>query len=396
MTSDREEKTPPREQTGGGTTQVGQVIAGLERLTRRLPSTTRPRRPRPYRGGRGAPPREHIAALVAALGDTSHPLHAAAVDELVEIGAPAVPALCDALGPGQPWLTAYRAAEAAGRIGDGRVAGPLLHALQHPNSNVRWSAVRALTTVGDVRAIFELRRIAQNDQGRTSWGEPVAGAAQSALEQLGRRSVWGQSIELIKTAVTSVLMILALILAFSVVSTLRDELDRFGRYIPGQTQLPQFVLPTVAPTVALPTADSPLLQPTAIVTPATESSPSLAPTSGPGAIGAPGALTGTVRQDANVRPFPSTDNQPIGRVNQGDEIVFIARSSSGLWYLITLGERRGGDSQISNPDGSGSGWINSALVSQPTGDLPVQEPTSPFAPTSAPTVAPPPAPSPNP
>ena len=56
-----------------------------------------------------------------------------------------VPALNEALNPHRPWLSAYRAAEALGQIGDGRAAGPLLDALRHPNSNVRWSAVRAST-----------------------------------------------------------------------------------------------------------------------------------------------------------------------------------------------------------------------------------------------------------
>ncbi|MEI7771546.1 MAG: HEAT repeat domain-containing protein, partial [Chloroflexales bacterium] len=291
MTIDRKE-TPPQEGASSGTTQVGQVIGGLERLTRRLPSG-RPRRPRPYRSIRSAPPREQIAGLVAALGDTSHPLHSAAVDELVEIGVPAVPLICDVIGPQQPWLTAYRAADAAGRIGDGRAAGPLISALSHPNSNVRWSAVRALTTVGDVRALFELRRVAQNDQGRTSWGEPVAGAAQSALDQLNQRSVWGQSVELIKTAVSSVLMILALTLAFSVVSTARGEFERFGLYIPGQTQLPQLVLPTVAPTATRPP------QPTSVGIAAPDATVASAPTS---VFGATSAITGTVQQASNVRP----------------------------------------------------------------------------------------------
>lgn len=344
---------------GTGTTQVGQMIAGLERLTRRLPTTRprRPRRPRPYRSNRPPPPREHLAALIAALGDAGHPLHAGAVDELVEIGPPAVPLLCEALDPNQPWLSAYRAADAVGRIGDGRAAGPLLQALRHPNSNVRWSAVRALTQVGDMRAVIELRRVAQGDQGRTSWGEPVAGAAQSALDQLSQRSVWGQSLELIKTAITSVLMILALTLAFSVVSTLRGELDSFGLVIPGQTRIPQFTLPTAAPT---PPRAAPLLAPTAPL----QATPVITATS---------TITGTVIQIGNVRPLPGTNNEPIGRVNQGDEVIFLAQSPNGQWFLVRLGAQRADSTAINNPDGSETGWISQAVVTQPTEDLPVQE-----------------------
>lgn len=370
MTTDRQDtldadEAPPAS-GNGGTTQVGQVIAGLERLTRRLP-TTRPRRPRPYRPNRPAPPREHVAALIEALGDSSHPLHAAAVDDLVEIGPPAVPALCDALGPTMPWLSAYRAAEAAGRIGDGRAAGALIGALRHPNSNVRWSAVRALTQVGDVRAALELRRVAASDQGRTSWGEPVAGAAQSALDQLGQRSVWGQSIELVKTAVTSVLMILALTLAFGVVTTLRAELDGFGRIIPGQTRIPQFTLPTVAPSAAAATSEAaaaPGLQPT--VETATPDDAAAAPGFGPTSV-----LTATVLQVGNVRPFPGTNNQPLGQLQAGQEVEILGQLEGGQWLLVRLPE---GQPPIANPDGSGAGWINRALVSPPEGEIPPATP----------------------
>lgn len=371
MTTERNE-TPPEKRPSSGTTQVGQVISGgIERLTRRLPST-RPRRPRPYRGGRPAPPRDQIVNLVAALGDTAHPLHAVAVDELVEIGTPAVPLLCEQIGPSRPWLAAYRAAEAAGRIGDGRAAGPLISALNHPNSNVRWSAVRALTTVGDMRALFELRRVAQSDQGRTSWGESVAGAAQSALDQLNQRSVWGQSVELIKTAITAVLMILALTLSFSVVSTVRGEFDRFGRYIPGQTQLPELVLPTVAPTATrptLPTSTGLAAAPTSAFDTTAEPEPT-------SVFGATSTITGTVLQDANVRPQPDTNNQPIGQVNQGDEVIFLARTANSQWYLVRLGSRFDTASRIDNPDGSGTGWVNQALITEPGGDLPVREPVA--------------------
>jgi len=375
MTTDRQEsrETDETPRPSGGTTQVGQVIAGLERLTRRLPAT-RPRRPRPYRPHRPAPPRDQIDSLVAALGDAAHPLHASAVDELVEIGPPALPAICAALGPSVPWLTAYRAAEAAGRIGDGRAAGALIQALRHPNSNVRWSAVRALTQVGDVRAALELRRVASSDQGRTSWGEPVAGAAQSALEQLGQRSVWGQSLELIKTAVTSVLMILALTLAFSVVTTLREELDSFGRIIPGQTRIPQFTLPTVAPTAAAPTAapgsgapDATAVAPTAEVAPP----PELATTS---------ALTATVLQVGNVRPFPGTNNQPLGQLQAGQGVEILGQNENGQWFLVRLPADAG--ASIDNPDGSGTGWINRSLVTT------VEEPPPQVTPAPTPTRSP--------
>lgn len=386
MTTERQEPVDTNSTPANGATQVGQIFDGLERMTRRLPGVA-PRRPRQSRPGRPGPGREQIAALIEALGDSAHPLHATAVDELAAIGPAAVPALCAALNPERPWLTIYRAADAAGRIGDGRAAGPLIQALNHPNSNVRWSAVRALSQIGDVRALLELRRVAQNDQGKTSWGEPVAGAAQSALAELSRRSVWGQSLELIKTAITAVLMIFALILAFSVITTLREELDSFGRLIPGQTQIPQFELPTVAPEeqAALPSvpapAESAAVAPTASL--AATTAPSLAPTSV--GLGATNVLTGTVLQDANVRPFPGTGNQPVGRLSLGDTLVFVARSADSQWLLVRLPDGASG-SRINTPDGAG--WVNQALVSVPTGELPVQEPVIPTPAAPEATVAP--------
>ncbi|PDW04318.1 HEAT repeat domain-containing protein [Candidatus Viridilinea mediisalina] len=338
--------------------------AALQRFTRRMDVT----RQTPSHDPRV--PREQLAALVEALGNSEHPLHANAVDELVAIGPAAVPALCNVLNAKQAWLSSYRAAEAAGRIGDGGATGALIQTLKHPNSNVRWSAVRALAQIGDVRALLELRRVAQNDQGRTSWGESVADAAQSALSQLGQRSVWGQSIELIKTAVVAVMMILSLALAFSVVSTLRDELDRFGRVIPGQTQLPALTLPTVAPEPTV--APVPTMAPAVVVDPTTASEPAAEPEPQPAGEAAELAtFTGTVLQGANIRPFPSTDNQPVGLVATGDEIVFLARTPGNDWYLIRLGAQHSDQSRIESADGTG--WISEALVTVPAGELPIRE-----------------------
>ena len=85
----------------------------------------------------GAALQQRIMTLVSALGDPGHPLHARAVEDLVTLGEPAVPALIEALRTHEPWLIAYRATEALSQIGDGRAAGPLVDALRHPNSNVR-------------------------------------------------------------------------------------------------------------------------------------------------------------------------------------------------------------------------------------------------------------------
>src|SRR5919202_938048 len=126
--------------------------------------------------------------LIGALGNPAHAQHTQAVDDLVAHGRAAVPALMAALRAEHPWLTAYRAAEALGEIGDGRATGALLQALNHPNSNVRWSAVRAVAQVDDPRARRALRQVAQADSAKTSWGDSVAETAQQALDQKQARS----------------------------------------------------------------------------------------------------------------------------------------------------------------------------------------------------------------
>lgn len=378
-------------------TQVGQVVQEWgSKLTEWLP-VTRPR-PRGKRSG-PAPSREHIAALITALGDPQHPEHASSLESLVEIGSPSVPLLNDALGSQHSsWLTAYRAAEALGRIGDGRATSALIQALQHPNSNVRWSAVRALAQVGDLRALLELRRVAHEDHGRTSWGEPVAGAAQSALDQIQSQSIWSQSLELVKTAITSVLMILALILAFSVVTTLHSEIKNVGQGMPPTVLAGE---PTVVPTEesSLPegigsnegTSAQPLApgaadedtsagapQPASTPVPDAALSSVVTPTATATPEAAePAEVTGKVLSGANIRPYPSVQNDPIGGVNQGDDIIFEGISPDGLWYNIRLGERYNDSSFIDDPAGGDSGWIHKELVSKPGETLPVLEPVEP-------------------
>lgn len=349
-------------------TQVGQVARSLGNVTRQLPRTP----PAPANARRAETraaqqvARERIATLVAALGDPSHALHQSACDDLVALGDAAVPALNEALSPNRPWLTAYRAAEALGQIGDGRAAGPLLEALRHPNSNVRWSAVRALAVVGDARALLELRRVARDDRGKTSWGEPVAGAARSALNQMQSQNILLRGADLIKTAVACVLMLVALIVAWKVVGDLRSQLKQVGF-----EAVDPSVLSAPAPTAAPQLLD--LSQPTA------EASPE--PTAAPAVESTP-AITGTVRATANVRALPQVGTgEVIGRISEGDEVVFLAVTPDGQWYRIQLGERHFASSRITSPNGDG--WVNRSLLSQPDGTVPVEEVALPTAPPPA-------------
>jgi hypothetical protein len=287
-----------------------------------------------------------------------------------------VPALNEALRPTRPWLSSYRAAEALGQIGDGRAAGPLFEALHHPNSNVRWSAVRALASVGDARALLELRRVARVDRGKTSWGEPVAGAAQSALDQMQSRNLLLRGADLIKTAVACVLMLVALILAYSVVTTLRAELDQVGRLPEGVAAAP--LVRTALPTETPPPTDVPL--PTVPPTPAA-GTPTLAPPDSAQA----GQLVGAVITSGNVRALPERGpDNVIGAVSEGDEVVFLAATPDGEWYRVRLGERRAATSRIDSTDGSG--WVARSLLTEPQGELPLEEP--PLEEPPPPTVTP--------
>jgi hypothetical protein len=348
-------------ETGEHAFQFDQIIEQVSNLGKRLPV---PRMHAETQARKGVPAsRERIRTLIEALGDPQHPEHARAVEALAAIGAPAVPWLCDLLSEDHPWLISYRAAEALGCIGDGSATGALIQALRHSNSNVRWNAVRALAQIGDVRTILELNRVVREDHGRTSWGESVAGAAQSALDQMRTRSAWGQGLELVKTAVTSVLMILALVLAFNMLTTLRSELDRIED---ASTTAVQSTLPSPAPIATLESGP----QGVAAV-PEPEDVPTVPPNTPTPDLSV--AITGTVLQDSNVRPEPSTNNQPIGQLRLGDRVIFLGRSEDGDWYLVRLGERYANSSSINNPTGSGAGWVNRALLSTPSEDLPVVE-----------------------
>jgi hypothetical protein len=374
---------PEEPPNGAEETQVGQVLQGLAKVTRQLPAVpAAPARRADARAVQIAN-RERITTLILALGDPTSPLHQHAVDDLVAIGEAAVPALNDALNSNRPWLMSYRAAEALGQIGDGRAAGPLLEALRHPNSNVRWSAVRALSVVGDARALLELRRVARDDRGKTSWGEPVAGAAQSALNQMQSQNMLLRGADLIKTALACVLMLVALIIAWEIVGNLRSELRRVGH----EPVDPGVVAPLAA-TALVPTADlsQPLVQaPLQATVEAT-----LAPTASATIV-----VTGTVRATGNVRALPvQNQKNVIGGVTEGDEIIFVARTGDSQWYRIQLGERHANGSKISDADGNTSGWVSRSLLSEPPRDVPVEQvvvptavvPASPSQP--APTAAP--------
>jgi Na+-transporting methylmalonyl-CoA/oxaloacetate decarboxylase gamma subunit len=360
-----EGETPEQPRTAE--TQVGNVIDTLSRATRQLtkPVPNQPKRPAAQTAN--AALRERIAQLIIALGDPQDPAHHQAADDLIAIGAPAVPALNEALSPTRPWLTAYRSAEILGQIGDGRAAGPLLEALRHPNSNVRWGAVRALAVVGDARALLELRRVAREDQSKTSWGESVGGTAQSVLDQMQSHNLILRGVDLLKTAVACVAMLVTLILAWSLVGQVRAEWQRVG-----QDAMPA----SIAAPLASADDDEDEEEAASIATPTPEPTPDAAETQDTGVI------TGTALFTGNVRALPTTSGDQIGSINEGDEVEFVAISPRQDWYLIRLGETYSSRSFI---DGVGGlGWVSRSLLSEPNGNLPVEDSTDPIETTSTP------------
>ncbi|HEU5014765.1 MAG TPA: SH3 domain-containing protein [Roseiflexaceae bacterium] len=348
-------------------TQVGQIIRErFSHITRQFPREVprRPAEPAAPRTPVSNVTRDRIAVLIAALGDPAHAMHQQAVQELVTIGDAAVPALNEALNPRRSWLTNYRAAEALGQIGDGRATGPLIEALRNSNSNVRWGAVRALAAIGDARALFELRRVAHEDQGKTSWGEPVAGAAQSAIEQMRSQNVLLRGAELVQTAIACVLMLVALILAWSVVTSLRTELRTIGH----ETITP------ITRSQALAQANTNGTAAPAAGADATAAPETPEPTAAPTATAQP-QLTGKVRSTANVRASPSiSDGERVGIVNAGDDVIFVATTPDRSWYKVKLGQQTANGSRIDSTDGTG--WVSSSLLSAPSGSVPVEQ-TSP-------------------
>lgn len=291
--------------------------------------------------------------LVQALGDPDNPSHIHAAEELVALGPVALPALIPALHPDGPWLTAYRAAEVLGEIGDRRAAPALIDALNHPNSNVRWSVVRALSAVGNTRALFALRRLAREDRSKTSWGESVAGVAQSAIDQMQGNNMVLKTMELVKTAISTVVFLLALVVAWNVFERVQGEMTSIGQQ-PVATSESGDTTTDTENTVS----EDPVT---------TEATATLVPTEV-----LLGDVTGVVLKPGNVRSQPAIQaNNVVGQVEVDDQIIYLATTPDRSWFKIRLGETYSAASSIASPDGIG--WVNKSLVDPPTVGLPIED-----------------------
>ncbi|HEY1012715.1 MAG TPA: SH3 domain-containing protein [Herpetosiphonaceae bacterium] len=298
---------------------------------------------RPAASPRSATP-EELRRLISALGNPADDLYARAEDQLILLGAQAVPALIDALDERGPWLRAYRAAEALGQIGDGRASGPLTDALRHPNSNVRWSAARAIGKAGDWRVLqpfSPLRSVARSDRGKTSWGEPVAAAAQNTINEMSRRSTALRLTDPAKTAILCAVALLAILFASSQVQAFRETLSTNTAAVWGTAVTP--IIPTPAPD-----EEDEEETPEAATTPTPKTTPT--PASDP--------ITATViRDNANIRPAPNTNNTPLAQARAGETLEVLEKQ--GEWYRIRLAD---------DPDQEA--WIAVSVLGPPSAEVP--------------------------
>lgn len=285
--------------------RLGAAWAGWRARLARWVEEKKARRPEKdrKRARRPVPPppsEEEIARWVVLLGRPEDPAHGRALDELVVLGRPAVPALIEAVYSDN-WVQAFRASQALGLIGDRRAVKHLKRLLHHPNSNVRWGAAEALGRIRSRWARPALHRLL-DDESRTSWGETVGEAAERAIASIDQ--TWFSRL----VNVFGVLFYLALILAV-VFFTFRVVQQRFSR--PPE--------PTAEPS------------PT-VITPTKTPFPTATPTPVPLFVPIPATINGT----AHVRQWP---NGPlIGDLHEGDEIlIYGGRLVEGeWWYLIRL------------------------------------------------------------
>ncbi len=325
-------------------------------MSESTPSPTTPNPPRASTAKPAAAPPtvspEQIRRLIAALDQPGDELYDYAEDELIALGPQAVPALIVALGEQGPWLRAYRAAEALGQIGDGRASRPLVAALRHPHSNVRWGVVRALAKVGDSRAILALRRVVRQDRGKTSWGESVASAAQVALNEMQGRSAMLRLSDPIKIALLVAVALFALWFASDRVQAFYDTVDNAGSVAWGTAVTP--IIPTAAPE-----SDDPEEEDLGEEGIDTTPTPTLEITTTPTDTLA--VITAQVTaSSANIRPAPNTNNEPIARLVSGDTVEIVEQA--GEWYRIQL------------PNGTGTGWVASSVLGPPSAPVPTARP----------------------
>jgi hypothetical protein len=197
--------------------------------------------------------------------------------------------------------------------------------------------------------LFALRRIARDDRSKTTWGESIAGVAQSAIDQMQGHNLLVKAMEILKTVISTVVLLLALVLAWNVFERVRGEVSAIG----------------VQPTATI-TADEAAVVPGDTSDTATTATPTVLPTQALTEL-----ISGTIINPGNVRAEPAIGNNVIGQVVADDEVVYLATTPDRTWFKVQLGANRSAQSSIGSVDGIG--WINQSLVVPPTAALPIED-----------------------
>jgi HEAT repeat protein len=108
-----------------------------------------------------------IAALVDAVQSGDRMVAAAAVEALQEIGGAAVPSLVEALNAAKDSQVRWSLVKTLSTIGDERAVPGLIQALQDANYGTRWLAAEGLARVGQPTLVPLLRRLA--DEKSSAW-----------------------------------------------------------------------------------------------------------------------------------------------------------------------------------------------------------------------------------
>jgi HEAT repeat protein len=119
-----------------------------------------------------------IPTLIHGIRDEEKVVRAQAMQALVAIGEPALKDLINLLKD-PDWKVRYRAAEALGKIGDEKAAGPLIRILSDNKDHIRYIAAKSLGMLEAQVARDPLRECLSDDN------EYVRAMAISALLKIG-------------------------------------------------------------------------------------------------------------------------------------------------------------------------------------------------------------------
>jgi HEAT repeat protein len=130
---------------------------------------------------------EAVAALAATLQSDDYIVWSEAAWAVARHqGAGAVDTLIAVFARVPTPTVGYRLASAVALVGDAAVQ-PLLRALDDPEVNVRYWAIKALTAMGCEAALPRLRWMAEHDAGETPRRAQVRAAARRGIKRIGKR-----------------------------------------------------------------------------------------------------------------------------------------------------------------------------------------------------------------